>query len=175
MLLDVIMLAGLDFNPLKPDIGQIVWSLLFFLAFWWLIGKNAFKPIAESLKKRQDDIQSSLDEAKTARAEMANLKSENEALLAQAKEERAAILKEAKEAKNSIIEEARVQAKAEAKTIVNNAKSEIENLKMEAVTDLKNRAGMMAIDIAEKLVKKELSGEKENSDFVGKLVEEFDI
>ena len=169
------ILIKMDFNVLKPDLGQIFWSIIFFVLFWLLIGKFSFKPISEALKKRQSDIQGSLDEAKTARAEMANLKSENEALLAQAKEERAAILKEAKEAKNTIIEEARIAAKADAKVIVNSAKDEIENLKMEAVIDLKNRAGNMAVDIAEQIVKKELSGSQEHTDFVGKLVKEFDI
>lgn len=174
MMFDIIML-GTDFGPFKPDLGQILWSTVFFLAFWFLIAKFFFPSIYEALKKRSDDIQASLDQAKTARLEMSNLKAENEELLAQAKEERAAILKEAKEAKNSIIEEAREAAKAEAKTIVNSAKAEIENLKMEAVTDLKNRAGIMAVDIAEQIVKKELSGNQEHTDFVGKLVEEFDI
>jgi len=173
--LAVAILLKMDFSVLKPDVGQIFWSAIFFVLFWILIGKSAFKPISEALKKRENDIQGSLDEAKTARAEMANLKSENEALLAQAKEERAAILKEAKEAKNTIIDEARETAKAQAKEIVNSAKAEIENLKMEAVTDLKNRAGIMAVDIAEQIVKKELAGNQEHTDFVGKLVKEFDI
>ncbi len=169
------LLIKMDFSVLKPDLGQIFWSTIFFILFWILIGKFAFKPISEALKKRQNDIQGSLDEAKTARNEMANLKSENEALLALAKEERAAILKEAKEVKNSIIDEARDAAKAQAKVIVNSAKLEIENLKLEAVTDLKNRAGIMAVDIAEKIVRKELSGKQEHTDFVSKLVKEFDI
>ena len=83
----IALLIKTDFSVLKPDLGQIFWSIIFFVLFWILIGRFAFKPIAEALKKRQDDIQSSLDEAKTARAEIANLKSENEALLAQAKED----------------------------------------------------------------------------------------
>lgn len=174
MILDIIILAT-DFSPLKPDIGQIFWSIIFFVAFWWLIGKYSFKPIAEALKKRQGDIQDSLDEAKNARQEMANLKAENEDLLAQAKEERAAILKEAKEAKNSIIEEAKISAKEEARQIVASTKNEIENLKMEAITDVKNKAGIMAIEIAEKLVKKELANSSDHSTFVSKLVKEFEI
>ena len=174
MILDIIILAT-DFSPLKPDIGQIFWSILFFLAFWWLIGRFSFKPIAEALKKRQDDIQNSLDEAKHTREEMANLKAENEELLALAKEERAAILKEAKEAKHTIIEEARAKAKEEAKEIVANAKNEIENLKLEAITDVKNKAGLMAIDIAEKLVRKELATSDDHTSYVTKLVKEFEL
>lgn len=174
MILDIIILAT-DFSPLKPDIGQIFWSIIFFVAFWWLIGKYSFKPIAEALKKRQGDIQLSLDEAKNARIEMSNLKAENEDLLAQAKEERAAILKEAKEVKNGIIAEAKVKAKEDAKEIVASAKNEIEILKMAAITDVKNKAGMMAIEIAEKLVKKELASSNDHTTFVAKLVDEFQI
>ena len=94
-----------DFSVIKPDFGLIFWTVIIFLLFWFIIGKMAFRPIAEALKKRQQDIQDSLDEAKKARQEMAELKAENEDLLIQAREERAKILKEAKEAQDTIIRE----------------------------------------------------------------------
>ena len=82
----------LDFSPIKPDLGLLLWTTLIFSLFWFLISKAAFKPITNALKSREDDIQSALDEAKKAREEMAKMKAENEALLAQAREERAQIL-----------------------------------------------------------------------------------
>ncbi|MEI4920525.1 hypothetical protein Q8G81_33735, partial [Klebsiella pneumoniae] len=86
-----------------------------------LMSRFAFNPIAESLKKREMDIQNSLDEAKKAREEMANLQAENEKLLAQAREERSQILKEAKEAKDEIIAEAKERANTEYKRKVESA------------------------------------------------------
>lgn len=167
------MIFLLDFSPIKPDFGLLFWASIIFLLFWFIIGRFAFKPITNALKKREDDIQSSLDEAKKAREEMANLKSENEALLKLAQEERSRILREAKEAKDSIINEAKVKAKEEAKKIVSDAKEQIENQKMAALIEVKNQVGMMSLDIAEKILRKELKGDQEQESYAQKLVEEL--
>lgn len=171
--MDLIFLA--DFNPIKPDFGLFAWTAFIFLIFWGLIGKAAFRPIADALKKREDDIQNSLDEAKRAREEISNLKSENEELLKQAQEERAKILKEAKEAKDSIVAEAKNTAKEEAKRIVSDAKELIENQKMAAITEMKNAAGKMAIEVAEKILKSELKGDAANEGFVKRLVDDIKL
>ncbi|MEN0005263.1 MAG: F0F1 ATP synthase subunit B [Bacteroidota bacterium] len=170
-MIDFLFLA--DFSPIKPDPGLILWTSVVFLLVWIVLGRFAFRPIQNALKQREDDIQGSLDEAKRAREEMANLKAENEELLAQAREERAKILKEAKAAKESIISEAKVEAKAEAQKIVTNAKQEIENLKMAALTEVKNKVGVMAIDIAEKVLRKDLGDDSGQQAFVGRLVDEI--
>lgn len=162
-----------DFSVIKPDPGLVLWTSLIFLIVWGGLGTLAFKPIQQALKKRSQDIQDSLDEAKRARQDMANLKSENEQLLAQAREERAQILKEAKEAKESIISEAREKAKEEAHKIVNNAKQEIENQRMALIHDLKNQMGLMAIDIAERVMRKELKNDTEQVKYVNTLVDEM--
>lgn len=169
------MIFLIDFTPIKPDFGLIFWTTIIFLIFWLMIGKFAFRPIAAALKKRESDIQGSLDEAKRVRQEMANLKAENEALLVQAREERAMILKEAKDAGNRLVEEAKIKAKDEAQKIVANAKEQIENQKMAAITDLKNQVGAFSIEIAEKIIRRELSGNTEQESFVNSLVKEIKL
>lgn len=164
-----------DFSVIKPDPGIIFWTALIFLLVWFVLGRMAFGPIQDALKKRENDIQDALDEAKRARQEMANLNTENERLLAEAREERAKILKAAKEAKTSMINEAKDQAKAEASKIVANAKQEIENQKQAAMTDLKNQVGHMAIEIAEKVLRKQLAGDTEQENFVNTLVDEIKL
>ena len=119
-----------EFNVLRPDIGLIFWSVVFFLIFWLIIGKLALKPIAQALAKRNGDIQDALDKAEEAKKEMANLNAENEKILAQAREERTAMLKEGKEMRDSMIAEAKGKAKEEADKIITSAKNEIENQKM---------------------------------------------
>ncbi|NNE13571.1 MAG: F0F1 ATP synthase subunit B, partial [Saprospiraceae bacterium] len=143
--------------------------------FWFLIGKFAFKPIALALKKREDDIKNSLAEAERARDEMANLKAENEQILAEARAERAKILKEATETKNAIVSEAKNKAKEEANRIVTSAKLEIENEKQAALISVKNEVGMMATDIAEKIIRKQLSGNEDHESFVGTLIDEIKL
>ena len=165
----------MDFNPIKPGFGLLLWTTVIFGLFWLIVGRMAFKPIAQALKKRENDIQESLDEAKRAKEEMANLKAENQQLLAQAREERALILKEAKDVKNEIIKEAKSKAKEEAKKIVISAKHEIETQKKIAITEVKNQVGMMALDIAEKVIRKELKENKDQQGFVEKLVKEIKL
>jgi len=162
----------LDFSPIKPDLGLILWTSLIFGLFWWILSKMAFKPMAEALKTREHTIQSSLDEAKKAKEEMASLKAENERILAEAREERAKMLREAKESGNKMISEAKDKAKLESNKIISEAKVEAGNQKMAALTEAKNTIGSMALDIAEQVVKKELKTNKDHVSFVKKLVKE---
>ncbi len=169
----MIFLAG--FAPFQPTPGLALWSLVIFLLFWWLMSKYAFKPMMEGLKKRESTISDALAEAQKAREEMATLKAENEQILAEAREERATMLREAKETKASIISEAKNKAKEEAQRITTAAKQEIENEKKAAITEVKNEVGMMATDIAEKILRKELKGSPEHESFVNTLVGEIKL
>lgn len=162
----------LDFSPLKPDFGLLFWSSVFFLLFWFLVGKMAFKPIVKALKDRQDDIRNALDAAKLARSEMSNLKAENERVLAEAREEKMLIIRDAKESANTLVAEARDKAKEEAQRILQQAKLDIENAKMAAMVDVKNEIGVMALQIAEKVIRKQLSNQPEQVDYVNKLMDE---
>lgn len=165
----------LDFTPIKPDLGLILWTTLFFALFWMLIGKGAFAPIASSLKKRNGDIQDALDEAKKAKDQMANMKAENEKLLAGAREERTKIIREANETKANIINDAKDQAKVEANRIVTNGKIEVDNQKAAAMTDVKNQVGTMALQIAEKIIKKDLQSNPEQVSLANKLMDEMKL
>ncbi len=169
------MIVLLDFIPFQPTPGLAIWSLLIFILFWVIIGKFAFKPIAEALSKREHDIQDAIDQAKKAREEMANMKAENENLLAQAREERAKILQEAKEIKIQMIAEAREKAKEEASKVISNAMNDIENQKKAAITEVKNELGNIALSIAEKLIRKELKSNAEHQSFVNTLVKEVNL
>ncbi len=164
-----------DFNVIKPDFGLLFWTSIFFVLFWVLIGKFAFKPIAESLKKRTADIQDALDEAKKAKEEMQALNSKNEDLIKEAQEQRALIIKEAKAAKESMINDAKAKAKEEANRIVSSAKAEIEAQKKAALVEVKNEVGQMALTIAEKVIRKELQGNPDQASFVDKLVGEIKL
>lgn len=165
----------MEFNPIKPDLGLIVWTTVIFLLFWILIGRTAFKPIANALKKREEDIQGALDEAKKAKEEMSNLKAANEKLLAEAREERSKMLKEAKETKNQIISDAKQAAKEEASKVMTQASLDIENQKKAALMEVKNEVGAIALSIAEKVIKKQLAGNAEQEDYVNALVNDVKL
>jgi len=162
----------LDFSPLKPDFGLLFWSTVFFLLFWFMVGKMAFKPIIKALKDRQEEIRNALDAAKQARSEMSNLKAENERVLAEAREEKMLIIKDAKESANLVVSEARDKAKEEAQRILQQAKLDIENAKMAAMVDVKNEIGVMALQIAEKVIRKQLADQPAQVEYVNKLMDE---
>ena len=169
------MFLLLDFTPFQPSPGLAFWSVIIFLIFWYMMYKFAFGPIANGLEIRENDIQESLDAAKTAKEEMSNLKAENDKLLVVAREERSKILKEAKVAKNQIITEAKESAKAEASRIMIQATRDIDNQKMAAMMEVKNEVGALALSIAEKVIKKELSGNSEHEQFVNQLVKDVSL
>jgi F-type H+-transporting ATPase subunit b len=163
-----------DFSPLKPDFGLLFWSTVFFSLFWLLVGKMAFKPIVKALKDRQEDIRNALDAARQARSEMSDLKAENERVLAEAREEKMEIIKEAKVSANLLVAEARDTAKAEAQRILQQAKVDIETAKMAAMVDVKNEIGAMALQIAEKVIRKQLSDQPSNVAYIQQLMDEMD-
>lgn len=167
------MLFLADFSVMKPDPGLIFWTFLIFLLVYVILGRAAFGPIQKALKKRENDIQSSLDEAKKAREEMSQLQSQNEQLLKEAQEERAKILREAKDTKENIVKEAKEEAKKEAQKIVADAKEQINNMRMETMTNIRNEVGTMAVDIAEKVLRSKLRGDQEQEKLVNQLVDEI--
>ena len=164
-----------DFSPIKPDFGLLFWTTVVFLLVWIPIGRKAFKPILQALKDRETGIADALGSAEKARLEVANMKAENEQILAQAREERMKMLKEAKEQATAIVNESKNAAKEEASKIIVNAKQEIENMKLAVITDVKNQAGTLALEIAEKVIRKELKGNAEQVAFVNTLVKEMNL
>lgn len=171
--MDILFLA--DFSPIRPSFGLLFWTTLIFLIFWFLMSKFGFGPIKDALIKRESDIQDALNEAKKAKEEMAALNSRNEELIKLAQEERALIIKEAKAVKDSMINEAKTKAKEEAQRIVTTAKQEIEAQKKSALLEVKNEVGLMALSIAEKVIRKELQGNTDQESFVNRLVDEIKL
>ncbi|MGE5355168.1 MAG: F0F1 ATP synthase subunit B [Deltaproteobacteria bacterium] len=164
-----------DFSVIRPDPGLFLWAVVIFLVFWFVIGKYAFKPIANALKEREASIQNSLDQAKLAQEKMEQLKAENEVLIQEARVEKAKILAEAKEMHTKILNEAKEQAKAEASKIVERAKTDIENEKEAAFADLKNQIGSMALVIAEQILEKNLSSDSEQVEYADKLLKNLNL
>lgn len=160
---------------LLPEFGLLIWTLLAFLVVFYILGKFAWPAIVKGLKEREQGITDSLATAEKVKAEMAQLKSENEALLAQAREERAQMLKEARDIKEKIINEAKEQAKTEANKIIVNAQAAIEQQKMAAITDVKNQVGNLVIEISEKILRRELNNKIEQENYIKQLANEVKL
>ena len=160
---------------LTPHLGFFIWTLVAFIVVLFLLKKFAWKPILKSLNDREANIANSIAAAEKVRAEMANMKSENEALLAKAREERAQLLKEARETKDRIINEAKDQAKAEASKVIAEGQAAINVQKMAALIDVKNQVGKMVIEVSEKILKRELGSKDAQEAHIKELVEEVKL
>lgn len=158
---------------LQPALGLFCISLLIFIIVFLILKKFAWKPILSTLKEREDSITDSIATAERVKEEMAQMKAEHEHVLAEAKAERSMILKEAKEAKDKIISEAKAQAQAEAKKIIQDASVAIENQKMAALTEVKNQVGSLVIEVAEKVLRKELADKANQEAYIKQLAGEI--
>ena len=157
----------------NPGIGLILWMSLAFLAVLFILGKYAWKPILKALKEREGSIHEALNTAEKARKEMQQLRFSNEKLLMEAKNERDMILAEARKIKESIIEESKVKAMEETNRILNNARETMQNEKMAVLTDLKDQLTDFSLEIAKKILKRELSDPKKQEEYVKELLKEI--
>jgi F-type H+-transporting ATPase subunit b len=158
-------------NLLTPSFGLLIWTLLAFLIVFFILKKYAWPAIIKGLKQREQGIADSLATAEKVRAEMAQLKNENEELLAKAREERGQLLKEARETKERIINESKEQAKVEANKIIAEAQAAINTQKMAAITDVKNQIGKLVLEVSEKILKRELENKEAQEAHIKGLVD----
>ena len=166
----------LALNPLvSPDPGLFIWSTVAFLILFFLLSKFAWKPIVQALDERERSIEDALSKAEMAKAEMAKLISENEDLLKEARLERDSILKEAKEIKDQIIHDAKDSAKIEGAKLIELAKTEITNQKLAAMAEIKNQVSTLSLDIAEKVLRKQLEHQDKQQDLVRELLKEVKL
>ena len=158
---------------LIPGEGLIIWQLIIFVLLFLLLSQLAWKPIISSLKERERSIQDALDTAEKARLEMSQLRSDNEKLLKEAREERDRILREAPEVSNRLKDDAQTEAKKTADKIIEDAKAAINVEKQAALKEVKIQVAMFSLDIAEKLMKKNLSSDKAQKDLVESYVKDL--
>lgn len=156
-----------------PGIGLIFWMTLSFAIVLFILAKYAWKPIMSMLHEREKFIEDALSSADRAKQEMANLQSSNEQLLKEAKEERDALLRDARKVRENLIEEAKGKAQLEANKIVEQAKENIQFEKMNAITDLKNQLASLSVDIAERILKDELSNADKQKEVINNLLKDI--
>jgi F-type H+-transporting ATPase subunit b len=149
------------------SLGLFFWQTILFLALVFLLKKFAWKPILDSVNDREEGIKNALDSAEKAKLEMENLQADNQKLLKEARVERETMLKEARDMKNKMIEDAKDEAKEAAGKLIEQAQASIESEKKAAIAELKAQVAGLSIEIAEKVVRQELS----NKDKQTKLVE----
>lgn len=161
-------------NPLvTPDLGLIVWTTIVFCILLFLLAKFAWKPILNAVNEREKSIEEALNKAEDAKKEMAQLQASNEDLLKQARAERDEMLKDARTMKEKLIAEAKAKANEDAERIIASARESIQHEKMAAVTELKNQVALLSVEIAEKILKEELSSTSKQESLINSVVDDI--
>ena len=159
-----------DFSP-----GLFILQAVILLVLIVLMRKFAWKPILDALQSREEGIQNALDAAEDAKKEMQNLNADNEKLLKEARAEREVMLKEAREMKDQIVAVAIQEAQSIADDMVLQAKATITSEKQAAMSELKSTVSGLALEIAEKVVKQELSNKDKQLELVEKSLAEVTL
>lgn len=141
----------------NPSFGLLFWALVIFVLLLILLRSLAWKPILAALSEREESIESALRQADQAKLEMQALKAGNEKLLAEARQERDRILKEASAMSTQLIETAKQKATDEGARLIMQAREAIQNEKNAALAEVKNTAAQLSIDIAERILRRELT------------------
>jgi F-type H+-transporting ATPase subunit b len=160
---------------ITPQIGLIFWMVVTFVTVLFILKKFAWKPILSALSEREKNIQEALDTAKKAKEEMAALKSDNERLIQEARAERDQMLREARDTKDAIIAESKSKAQAEANKIMAAARDTINTEKNAAINELKNQVASMSIEIAEKILRHELSNDEKQKALMENLIRDISL
>ena len=145
---------------IAPTVGMVFWALVIFVLTWLFLGKFTFKPIAKALREREESIDGALAEAEKARTEMARIQKENAAALKNQQAERTAMMREAKEVTARMIADARVEIEAQTAA---------------AMMDVRNSAGQLAVDVAQKVLRNQLNDPSAQTAYAESLIKEIKL
>jgi F-type H+-transporting ATPase subunit b len=157
------------------DPGLIIWTTIIFTLLLIVLKKFAWNPILSAVDERNKSIEDALKAADNAKEEMALLNIDNERILSEARIERDSLLREGREMKDKIVNEAKDQANTEANKILLLTKDQINNEKRKAITELKNQVAEMSIDIAEKILKSELSDKNKQKKLIAESLKSNEL
>ena len=161
-------------NPLvQLDPGLFFWTIAVFLTLLFLLRKFAWGPLLAALEERQAGIRKSLDDAETAKRELAEVQAKANALIGQARTEADAILSEARTDGARIRQELREAAQKEAETITRNAQQQIQLERDRAVSEIRQQAVELSVMIASKLIRRNLTRE-DNAALIDDALQQVD-
>lgn len=159
-------------NLMLPDSGLLFWMTIIFAIVFFILAKFGFPIITGMVEKRNKRIDDALEAARTAEEALSRLSQEQERLLAEAKAEQSRILQEASQQRDSMIAKAQEEARTEAVKILDEAKVRIQEEKEAALRDVRREVATLSLAIAEKVIRKELSDDKEQMELIDKMTDE---
>lgn len=157
-----------------PDFGLVFWMFVAFLILFLLLAKWGWPAIIKNMDERADTIDKGVEYAREAKEQLDNARSEAQKFVAEAQKQQAEMLRDAAKMKSQIIEDARREASEEAKKVMDAAKLSIEQSRKEAELQFRNEVSKFSIEIAEKMVRRQMQSDKAQSELVNKLLDEIE-
>lgn len=157
---------------LLPDGGLLFWMTIVFLVVFFILWRWGFPSIIKMVNERKNYIDESLAKAEEANLRLANIQKQGEELLMEAREKQAQILREASQTRDSIVEQAQEKAHEESARILSEAKAEIESQKQAAIRDIRSQVAELSVQIAEKILRKQLTTSAEQAQLIDNLLDE---
>ena len=157
---------------LLPDSGLLFWMTIVFLVVFFILWRWGFPSIIKMVNERKNYIDESLAKAEEANLRLANIQKQGEELLMEAREKQAQILREASQTRDSIVEQAQEKAHEESARILSEAKAEIESQKQAAIRDIRTQVAELSVQIAEKILRKQLTTSAEQAQLIDNLLDE---
>lgn len=158
-----------------PAIGLVFWTTVVFILLVFLLSKFAWKPIMSAVKEREENISKSLKLAEKAQQDLRELQSINEKLIAEAKVERDNLLKEAREIGDRMVTDAKSKATIEAEKILTQARETLMSEKNAAMSELRTQVAQFSVEVAEKILRTELSSDAKQKALNTQLLEEVKL
>ena len=157
---------------ITPEFGLLFWMTVIFAIVFFLLAKFGFPIITSMVEKRNSTIEKSLKDAHEIEARMGQMVEEHARMLDEARKEQAQILREATDTRNKILAQAKDDAREEAAKILAEARTEIEAEKEAALRDVRKEVAVLSVSIAEKILRKELADDREQREYIDRMVEE---
>ena len=160
---------------ITPAFGLLFWMTVVFLIVFFILWKWGFPVIVKMELDRKDYIDSSLQKAHEANERLANIQKEGESILQEAREKQAQILREAAETRDAIVEKAQEKARVEGARLLEDAKAAIEQEKKAAIADIRKQVATLSVDIAEKVLRKNLQDDKAQMDLIDRMLDDVSV
>ena len=160
---------------LLPETGLLFWMLLSIIVVFAVLAKFGFPVITRMVEERREYVEQSLQAAKEANDQLAQVKSQSEALLQSAREQQMKILNEASATRDQIVAEAKAQAQAETQRQIEDAKRQIRLEQDAAIRAARSEIALLAVDIAQKVIREKLDNTPAQMSMIDRLLDEAPV
>ena len=144
-------------NPLEWKSDLAIWTAVVFLCLLVILWKFAWKPIAEGLDKREQNVADQIAQAEAANQKASNILADYQSQLAAAGDKVRAILDQGRRDAEQVGQEVVDKAKQEAQAEYQQALKQIDAATADAIKELAGQSATLAVELAGKIVRAKIT------------------